>query len=127
MAKAGRATDAMILARLLDGSLTVDARDGTAYSRGKELKQEYDMRERYKFVRIWFKGHRKKIAVHRLCWMAVNRACVPHGHNVHHKSKRWKNGYRDIELLSRAQHHHQTYGYWPAEDEDAAHEQWLAS
>lgn len=83
-------TDADILDRLLAGNLRIDPVTAVVESnlRGDwtELTQVEDTHESgYRFVKINWKGKQKKIAVHRLQWMAFAEQLVPDGYDVHHK------------------------------------------
>jgi hypothetical protein len=109
-----QATDAMILERLRDGSLTVCLETGLAFSRGKQLIDEYDKRGRYRFYRIYCGRARKKIAVHRLVWMAGTMAEIPPDHEIHHKHGRGSNGFDTLECLTIEEHAAITYAEWAA-------------
>lgn len=84
-------SDQDVLDRLIAGSLRIHPETATVESlfRGKTwrvLKPYTDMHgSGYLFVKINAAGRQKKIAVHRLQWMACHLSLVPAGHDVHHR------------------------------------------
>lgn len=77
-------TDGDILARLRDGSLQVCPFTGAAWSHGKRLAAVPNSRRQYWFYEVWKDGRRKKIARHKLAWMAHHDRAVPDGHELDH-------------------------------------------
>lgn len=80
-------TDEDILSRLMDGSLLVDPEtcEVRSYGRPVCILHRESRGSSYRFVRVAKDGMQRKIALHRLVWMAVNRRLVPDGHDIHHK------------------------------------------
>lgn len=107
--KSCRATDDDILGRILDGSLQVCPRTGKVVSftvtRGIHILRQTTRTSQgtsYEFVEIYCCGRKKKIAVHRLVWIAQHLTLPPHGMDVHHKNGkrgRWPHRYANLELL----------------------------
>lgn len=84
--------DQDILERLREGTLWVRTETAEVYSYlppnpGKKLKVSHhrSMCSTYRFVRVSSRGGQKKIALHRLVWMAANLRLVPEGHDIHHR------------------------------------------
>lgn len=84
-------TDADILARLSDGSLVVDVDAATVRTVGTQQNKQLKVIQRegpggstYRFVTICRGGRKKKIALHRLVWIAAHGRLVPEGHDIHH-------------------------------------------
>lgn len=84
-------TDQDILDRVADGSIVVDTLLAIAYSqqegrlrRLRAVVRETKRGSAYAFVEVCSQGRKKKIAIHRLVWMAANRALVPPGYDVDH-------------------------------------------
>lgn len=84
-------TDADILRRLRAGNLRINPVTSAVESNMKgdwrTIKQIASQHgeDGYRFVSICYAGKKKKIAVHRLQWMAYTDALVPDGYDVHHK------------------------------------------
>lgn len=87
-------TDEDILRRLRAGSLRVDKRTGLVASfdwRHKRWRGPMSVLHRtirgstYRFVRVCHGSKQKKVAVHRLVWMAEHGIVPPEGYDVHHK------------------------------------------
>lgn len=83
-------TDQMILDRLRDGTLTIDAETAEVrsfYKKWTVLQQlkSHHGKDGYRFVRVCKMGRKKAIAVHRLQWMACHDCLIPEGYDVHHK------------------------------------------
>jgi len=112
-----KGNDKLILARILDGSLVVNIKTGTVFSRGKELVPHYDKRGR-KFARVCSEGKRKAISISRIVWMAANQRLIPDGHEVHHKKERWNDRIDYLELMTDRNHFFLTYGHWPQSEEE---------
>lgn len=102
-------TDEDILARLRDGSLQVNTRSSTVRSFGRggprvlkvRVHTSPDSGTTYRFVEVCSKGRKKKIAVHRLVWMAAHNCLVPAGYDVDHvrgKRGRYPDGIGNLEL-----------------------------
>lgn len=83
-------TDAEILQRLRDGNLRIDPETAVVESglRGWRVLSQYEDQHDsgYRFVKINWKNKQKKIAVHRLQWMAYSEELIPEGYDVHHKT-----------------------------------------
>ena len=90
----GGMTDDDILKRILENTLRIDphtavvesfANSGPHAGRWVKLKQvPCNQGGGYMFVSVCRGGKKKKIAVHRLQWMAANRRVVPEGFDVDH-------------------------------------------
>lgn len=83
------ATDQMFLDRLVAGTLLVDTAAATVWSvrDGKAVQlRQYPLgrHANYRSVCCYQDGHRKKVAVHRLVWMAANGRLIPGGYDVDH-------------------------------------------
>jgi hypothetical protein len=84
-------SDHDVLDRINSGTLLVDtdlaivtsctARHGTKTLRVIERESN---RSTYRFVEITAGGKKKKVALHRLVWMAAHRQIPPAGYDVHH-------------------------------------------
>jgi hypothetical protein len=105
-------TDEHILMRLVDGTLQVCERGLSVQSWSKrhgwvslviiEHRGDNGRGSKYRFVSVTFGGKKKKIAVHRLVWMAHNRQTVPTGFDVDHihgKSVEYPDGIHNLRLL----------------------------
>jgi len=84
-------TDSDILDRLLSGSLKICPTTAVVTSNGRGcwvvLNQVEDQHgSGYRFVSVCVGGRKKKIAVHRLQWMAATGELIPEGYDVHHKT-----------------------------------------
>lgn len=83
-------TDEDILARILDGTLTVLVNEARVFSFSRDTWNELRQAVRtsngstYRFVDICSNGKKKRVAVHRLVWMFAHRSIVPEGHDVDH-------------------------------------------
>ena len=83
-------TDDLILQRLIDGNLRIHPETAVVESFSAcygwhVLKSYLDTHDSgYAFVKISWKTRQKKIAVHRLQWMACHMRLVPAGFDVHH-------------------------------------------
>lgn len=67
------------------GPYLIDIDEGIIYnSRGHELST-YANDDGHLFVRIYWNGKRKAIAVHRLVWMAATKSTIPEKFQVHHR------------------------------------------
>lgn len=79
-------TDQDILERLLDGSLWVQGETVFTASSSSPLAVEKKTSNgsTYDFVTVCSGGRKKKIALHRLVWMAHHRQLVPEGFDVDH-------------------------------------------
>lgn len=88
-------TDEHILTRLLEFSLIVNTETAHVVSIAKQYRatnlkviHRIDCREgknsTYRFVKISYQGMQKKIALHRLVWMAHHRRLVPEGYDIDH-------------------------------------------
>lgn len=103
-------TDSDVLHRLCSGNLRIDPVTAVVESNlsgsWRTLTQYIDTRgSGYRFVKVCWKGKQKKVAVHRLQWMAAHRCLVPAGYEVHHKRspkppKPKPNGIDNLELLT---------------------------
>lgn len=82
-------SDQDILDRLTAGNLRIHPETAVVESlyhgKWRTLKQVPNNHDSgYLFVKINFAGRQKKIAVHRLQWMACHLSLVPEGYDVHH-------------------------------------------
>lgn len=99
--------DEHILERIRNGSLRVDIKLATVESLGKggEFKSlriinRHSNGSSYRFVEIGFQGMQKKIALHRLVWMAHHMQTVPDGFDVDHiRGKVGGDGIENLRLL----------------------------
>lgn len=98
-------TDHDILERILDGSLVVDLESGETTSNGRTLTvihrthKDGPQRGTYRFFEIWKAGKRKKIARHRLVWLAATRQLIPDGFDVDHRDDQDVDGISNLCLL----------------------------
>lgn len=123
-----RMTDRRILAMLRNGMLRVDLETGDIWSvvPGREphlITPVPDSKNKYLFVNVYYKGARKKIAVHRVVWMKGHDRLVPAGCDIHHdddnRNHNWLNN-----LVAEDLHEHRseagkkgaavTNGFYPA-------------
>ena len=101
-------SDAEILARIQDGSLQLDTRRATVTSNGRPLaviEREHPdgpQRGTYRFVKICSRGKQKKIALHRLVWMAAKVRLVPDGYDVDHIHNQDDDTIDNLRLLQAA-------------------------
>lgn len=87
-------SDEKILQRIIDGTLIVDTEKVIVWSeltpgQRSELKiieRENENGTRYRFLGVSHEGKRKKIALHRLVWIAANLRVIPDGYHVDHIS-----------------------------------------
>ncbi|MGV3483428.1 MAG: HNH endonuclease [Planctomycetaceae bacterium] len=84
-------TDADVLAMIEAGRLVVDVNRATVVGpAGTPLvivtreHKDGPARGTYRFVKICAQGRQKKVALHRLVWMAAHRSLVPDGFDVDH-------------------------------------------
>lgn len=99
-------TDADILERIETGSLRVCPSACSVASKSVQGWTELKIIEResngstYQFVTVCSGGKKKKIALHRLVWMASHRSLVPDGFDVDHKhGKDAGNGIENLQIL----------------------------
>lgn len=98
-------TDQDILDRILDGSLEVVIHTAKVFSNGKELKQtskthrDGPQRGTYRFVEVAKDKLKKKIAVHRLVWMAAHKTTIPEGHDIDHRVSQDDDSIDNLRLL----------------------------
>jgi hypothetical protein len=111
-------TDQDILDRLLDGTLRVDLETawvfscsgrftGKATDTWRELtpiyRQPEDRQCGYWFMEITRNGKKKKIARHRIVWMAANLQLVPDDCDVDHKRYGDGDGIDNLQLLTKVE------------------------
>lgn len=53
----------------------------------------------YRFVNLCFRGQKKKVALHRLVWMAANDRTVPDGFHVDHVHNQQDDSINNLRLL----------------------------
>lgn len=103
-------TDQDILDRIAEGMLAVFPATAEVWSYSTNHKSWTKLRitEResngstYRFVEIWKGDKRKKIALHRLVWIAYHRQLVPEGYDVDHvegKSREYPDAIDNLQLL----------------------------
>lgn len=90
-----RITDEDVLARIVDGTLIVDVDRARVRSwncsRQKwtyllvMVRRHSSGGAPYRFVQICKSRGRKKVALHRIVWMAANMRVPPEGCDVHHR------------------------------------------
>lgn len=105
----GKLTDSEILSLVTSGEIIVDVdsgkhvtKNGRVLSVVSRTHADGESRGTYRFVSICHGGKRKKIAIHRLVWMAVNGTVVPQGYDVDHvrgKGIEFPDGYGNLRLL----------------------------
>lgn len=88
-------TDQDVLDRIKDGSLLVNIKTPMVVShscnKGKSVLQIIERESNgsvYRFVTVRRYGKKKKIALHRLVWMAKHLQLVPNGYDIDHKQGR---------------------------------------
>lgn len=83
-------TDENILQRIMNGSLVVDVENAIVESLsviGRKLLRVIERESNgssYRFVEVSYQGKKKKIALHRLVWIAANQKIPPKGYDVDH-------------------------------------------
>jgi len=83
-------SDEQILQRINDGNLIVDCATATVVGVSHCGERQLRVIEResngstYRFVEVCAGGKKKKIALHRLVWIAANRMIPPAGYDVDH-------------------------------------------
>lgn len=88
--KRGQLTDDDIFSLLVDQELRVCPITARVFKKNRELKQIHRTHIRgpqkgtYRFVHVCRGNDRKKIAVHRLVWMADTLDTIPEDHDVDH-------------------------------------------
>ncbi len=103
-------TDQDILDRIIDGTLTVFPTTAEVWSYSSVTKAFAKLRviEResngstYRFVEIFKDNKKKKIALHRLVWIAFHRQLVPEGYDVDHiegKARELPDSIDNLQLL----------------------------
>ena len=99
-------TDEDILGRILDGTLTILVNEPRVFSftaryGWNELRQieRTSNGSTYRFVEIYHKGKRKKVALHRLVWMFAHRELVPEGYDVDHIEGKYSDAIDNLRLL----------------------------
>lgn len=103
-------TDDEILQRVRAGSLVVDVNRAVvrndAGHRLKVIEREHidgAQRGTYRFVKICSGGRQKKIALHRLVWMAAHGRVVPPGHDVDHINDQCDDTISNLRLLESSE------------------------
>lgn len=98
-------TYARILQAIRSRRIVVDVKAAKVWKDGKLLRQRPDSRDRYLFVRLYFEGARRAVAVHRIVWMARRLKCVPDGYDIHHRDgNKRNNNYRNLRAISSHAH-----------------------
>lgn len=88
------ATDDDVLYLLNQDAYTVCLETATVTSpRGRIIvpRTEGNGSEEYLFVRLYFSRAERKIALHKLVWMAGTRSLVPENFEVHHRDNDTRN------------------------------------
>lgn len=86
----------------IEGAFIVSARYGKRVAINECGKRQPD--NPYYSVRIWHKGRRKNILIHKLFWMVYHNRTVPLGHQLHHRKTKKDWMPQDIELLTPERH-----------------------
>lgn len=61
--------------------------------------------EGHLYVRLYFMGRRKSMAVHRLVWMAATGVTIPYGFEIHHRDEDTQNNqFSNLLCLHRLDH-----------------------
>lgn len=97
-------TDQDILDAINEGlySINVDTALVVSWTTGKRLRviERESNGSTYRFVEIYRKGLRKKIALHRLVWMVANGQVVPEGFDIDHiRGKAFGDSIDNLRLL----------------------------
>lgn len=104
----GGLTDEEVIERIRDGSLVVDTAAAIVSSHGKPLAvierthRDGENRGTYRFVAVNHDGRQKKVALHRLVWMAANGRTVPAGYDVDHVNNQGDDSIGNLRLLPSA-------------------------
>lgn len=85
-----RLTDRQILRRIDAGTLIVSVFDGqvlrlTKAGEWAEVAVGYTPQRRRPYVRLYWRGRRRGIMLHRLVWIAAHRRPIPPGCEIHHR------------------------------------------
>lgn len=103
-------TDSEILGRINNGSLAVDCQTATVYGAGgiplRVIEREHPdgaQRGTYRFVSVCCRGKKKKVALHRLVWMAANRSTVPDGYDIDHVRSQTDDTIENLRLLKSSE------------------------
>lgn len=109
-------TYAKVLELLQDGVIVVCPFSCTITMRGRALATQLDRQQRYLFVRLYWRGSRRGIAVHRLVWMAKHNKVVPDGYDVHHKDRdSFNNAITNLQLREMHGHRSEASRGYPAD------------
>lgn len=94
-----------ILQLILQDELYVDTNKPTVWKNGKVLTifsrthKDGPQRGTYRFVQICCNGKKKKIALHRLVWMAHTKQLIPDGYHVDHVIDQNDDSIGNLQLL----------------------------
>ncbi|MGV3485377.1 MAG: HNH endonuclease [Planctomycetaceae bacterium] len=98
--------DADVLAMIEDGRLVVDVNQATVIGpMGRPLAivcrehKDGPSRGTYRFVKVCCNRRQKKVALHRLVWMAAHLAIVPEGFDVDHVQSQDDDRISNLRLL----------------------------
>ena len=109
-------TDGDVLIRIQEGSLLVNVETCEVRSvtrRGGEKVLRVVTRRsngsEYRFVEVSRGGRKKKVALHRLVWMAANRRTVPSGHDVDHRKDQSDDSIGNLRLMDSSSNRSRKY------------------
>lgn len=97
-----RLTNRKILTLFRQGLYRLE--DGAVLNLSGKKITIYKCHRGYKWVRLYFKGGRRAVPVHRIIWMLANGRTIPPGHFIHHKRGKEHEHPNDLEALTREQH-----------------------
>lgn len=113
---------ATVLQLIKQGEMLVNLCTTVVTFRGRVLVPFTDRRRRYLFVRIYYRGARRAVSVHRLVWMKHHGRVVPPGFDIHHRDANPRNNrYTNLQKLALGKHRSEAgkirYEYPPDWDE----------
>lgn len=74
-----------LLALVKKGPYHIDTESGLVFNAKGHQLATYPNDDGHLFVRVYWNGKRKAIAVHRLVWMAATGCTIPEKFEVHHR------------------------------------------
>lgn len=120
-----------ILELIQAGVISACPKTATIKMRGRVLTQVLDRKEKYFFVRLYWRGARCGLVVHRLVWMSHYLRVVPAGYDVHHKDRdSHNNTLKNLQLRELHNHRSEAARGYPADwdevqDTDAEWEEFV--